>query len=137
MKKLLIITVLLLFAGIAFGQTLKKGAVAAVQELTVTLDPDVTMNQYLDFYKNKFIPAIEKAYQGSKGFLLKGDRGQLKNKIGGIWYFESAELRDKYWDSEGQATELGTAAAEKIAPIAEELQKLGETTWKYTDWIIL
>ena len=48
MKKLLVISVLILLTGVAFGQTLQKGGSFNLHVLTVTLDPDVTMNQWVD-----------------------------------------------------------------------------------------
>ena len=49
MKKLLLLIVLGLVATVAFGQALQKGNLLRIHYLTVDLDPDVTMNQYLDF----------------------------------------------------------------------------------------
>jgi hypothetical protein len=60
------------------AQTLKKGAVIAIRNYTFTLQPDVTMNQCLDFWTNKYIPACEKNYPGTRLFLLSGDRGEKK-----------------------------------------------------------
>ena len=45
MKKLLIVTAFLQFAGIAFGQTLKKGGVIAIHKMDVTLAAGVTLEQ--------------------------------------------------------------------------------------------
>ena len=136
MKKLIIVAVFILLAGTVFSQTLKKGTVLGIHHLTVTLAPDVTMDQYLDFINNKYLPEFEKHFDGWKGFLMKGDRGEHKNEYGLEWYIESLEARDKYFDSEGEMNDVGNAAMEKMSPILEEQEKLGTWTSTYTDWVI-
>ncbi len=137
MKKLLIISALLLFAGIAFGQTLKKGSLAAISVYTVTLNPGVTMDQYVDYALKNYDPAIEKSFPGTKAYSMKGDRGKDANKLGAIWIFESVEIRDKYFDTEGNMTELGSSSMQKLTPVLEELNNLGGNEREYTDWVIL
>ena len=100
MKKLVFITALFLLVGTAFGQTLKKGAVVCVNTFTYTLNTDVTMNQFLDFYLNKYIPEFEKCYPGVKTYVLWGDRGDKKNQIGTMDVYESVAVRDKYYPTE-------------------------------------
>jgi|WetSurSiteA1Bulk_404760.scaffolds.fasta_scaffold00146_14 hypothetical protein len=138
MKKLIFLIAISLFAGVAIGQTLKKGAVIAVRSYTVTLQPDVTMNQYLDFYLNKYIPAFEENMPGLKMYVLIGDRGAKKNQMGEIWYFESREIRNKYWPTEeGEGSDEVKAALDKMKPIVEEFSKyLLYQTEEFTDWII-
>ena len=137
MKKIIVITTFILLAGAAFGQTLQKGGILAVRSYTVILQPDVTMNQFLDFCINKYNPAFEKNYPGVKIFMLMGDRGEKKNQIGEILYFESVKLRDKYWPVEDTSSDFEKAAAEKMKPIDEEFRKLVvDITNDYTDWVI-
>ena len=64
MKNLILTAVLLLASIITFGQTLKKGNFVGVHVMTVNLDPDVTMNQFKDFFINKVIPEVEKHFPG-------------------------------------------------------------------------
>ena len=106
MRKLLIVSALLLFAGIAFGQTLKKGNILGVHHLTITLDPDVTMNQYLDLFENKYIPEFEKVFPDMKLILIRSIRGQNENKFGLIYYFESEKIRDQYFNGDDQDDQL-------------------------------
>lgn len=122
-----------------FAQTLKKGAVVAVSTYTITLNPDVTMNQFLDFYINKYIPEMEKNYPGIKEFVLSGDRGENKNQIGIITYFESVAVRDKYYPVENGTTSSDAVkvAEEKMKPLNDEASKLVVDAKRvYTDWII-
>lgn len=136
MKKLLVITALLMLAGVAFGQTLKKGGIMSVHNLTITLNPDVTMNQFLDFYNNKYLPETNKHFEGVKFFTLKGDRGENNNGFSVMMYMESMEVRNRYWPEAGKSSDEMSAIMEKLTPINTELSKLGTTTSTYTDWVI-
>ena len=138
MRKLLVVTAFLLFAGVASGQTLQKGGSFGLHVLTIELAPDLTMDQYLDFLNNKYIPKVEKHFKGVTVTLMEGDRGEHVNNIGWVNYFESEEARDRYWPEEGESTDEGKAAREKIQPFLDELEKLGTYTREYyTGWVIL
>jgi hypothetical protein len=136
MKKLLIITALILFAGIAFGQTLQKGNLIGVHSLTITLQPDVTMDQYMDFFTNKFIPKYQESFPGLKLQILKGDRGENENKLGLLFSFESVEARDKLWPTMDGPSELAQQGFAKLNPTWDELVKLGTWTSVHTDWVV-
>jgi hypothetical protein len=136
MKKLIIATVFILLTGTVFSQTLKKGTVLAIHNITVTLAPGVTMDQYMEFLSDKFLPEAEKNFDGWKGFLVKSDRGENINSIAVVYYIESLEARDKYFKSDGTMNDVGNAAVEKMSPIMEELKKLGTYTREYDDWVI-
>ena len=97
MRKLFVIAALLLFAGIAFGQALKKDAVMMFNiDSEVVLKPGVSMNEYIDFLLTTVKPELEKAWPGTKFIWLKGENVERVNSIIRIWYFESTEVRDKY-----------------------------------------
>jgi hypothetical protein len=137
-KRIIFLLAVFLITGIAFGQTLKKGAVVIVNTYEMTLKPDVTMNQFLDFYMNTYIPEFEKNYPGLKVFITYGDRGAHKYEIGEIMYCESVEIRDKYWPTEdGEVSEAARTAEAKMAQVNQESSKYvldGKRT--YTDWVI-
>jgi hypothetical protein len=138
MRKLLVITAFLLFAGIAFGQTIKGGVVLGVHDVTVVLEPDVTMNQYLDFVKTKVIPEFEKNFSGVKVFILKGTRGESEHGIGLVYWVESEELRDKYWPKDGETGEEATQALERMSDTMEKWGAMEVSyTTEYTDWVVL
>ena len=84
MRKLMIITALLLFAGIAFGQTLNEGNLIGVHVLKLEMNQGVTLDQCIKFMKEKYIPESEKAFEGTKIFLLKGLSGENQNELGMI-----------------------------------------------------
>jgi len=138
MKKLFFIPALFLLTGIAFGQTPHKGAIVVISNYEMTLKPDVSMDQFLDFYVNKFLPEFEKNYPGIKVYLLNGDRGENKYKIGEMMICESVEIRDKYWPTEnGENSEAAKAAEAKMTLINQEVAKfVVDAKRTYTDWII-
>ena len=138
MKKLFIITAFLLFAGIAFGQSVKSGVILGLHEVTVTLDPDVTMNQYLEFMNNKFKPEFDKMFPGLKIFVLKGTRGENENGIALLYWVDSEELRDKLFPNNSDISEEFTKAYEKMSKTVEELGAMEVSfSTEYTDWKVL
>ena len=136
MKKLIVITVLILFTGFTFGQTLQKGNLIGMHVLTINLDPDITMNQYLKAFSNKVIPEIEKNAPGWELFLVKGIRGENENSFGLIYVIESEDVRNKYNNDDSSPTELGISLRKKMQPFMDELNQLGTWTTEYTDWLV-
>jgi hypothetical protein len=136
MRKSLVIFVLLLITGVTFGQTLQKGNLIGVHSITITLKPDVTMDQYLDFFTNQLIPKWEESFPGMELHILRGDRGEDENNVGLLFFFKSAEIRDKYWPNINQASALAQEGYNKFVPTQEELAKLGTYTSVHTDWIV-
>jgi len=139
-KTFLLICLLLGFSMTQLSaQTLKKGAVVAVSTYELILSPDVSMNQFIDFYNNKYIPEYEKNFPGVKMYPLMGDRGENKNIAGGMLVFESVAVRDKYYPKENEeVSEITAAANEKMQAIGAEATKLVVvfTRETYTDWIV-
>jgi len=137
MRRLLIITALLLFTGVLNAQTIKEGNVIAIAEWEFTLHPDATMNQAIDVIK-KYCQAFEEAYPGTKMFLLQGERGEDKYQYSTLLFFESQEIRDKYWPKEGEAGPSDEAAQKILAPVFEEGSKLIiNSESESTDWLVL
>ena len=126
-------------AGAIFGQTLQKGILIGMHVETLIPNPDVTYNQFKDFFVNKYLPEWNKLFEGDmKVYFAEGERGADDNCVSLLWVFNSVEVRDKYFDKEGNNTELFNSRAEKFSQsIDEELNKLGTFSEKhYTDWII-
>ena len=136
MKKLVIITALVLFAGVAFGQTIKKGGAIGIHAWTLKLNPDVTMNQFLELWENTAVPAMKKAIPEQTPFLLKGIGANNKFEYAGLYYYNSIEDFRKYWKEDGP-TEKGAAVMQTYGPLLEEISKLGEFTYTAKDWIII
>jgi hypothetical protein len=141
MKKLIIAVAFILLAGTAFSQTLQKGGLLGHWTPSITLAPDVTMDQYMDFVKNKYLPAFEEHLPGMRGFIMQGGgdylEGDVKNEYVYLFYVESAEVFHKYFDTEYNITDEGAAAMEKLGPIIEEYKKLGTDAGKRVMWTIL
>jgi hypothetical protein len=141
MKKLLIVTALVLFAGIAFGQTLEKGNILALHVITVNLDPDVSYNQWKNIGLTKLIPELNKQFQGDvKFYFAEVDRGDDENGLSLIYIFKSLEARAKYFTEEGASTELFNSRYEKaMQAFPDEISALGTTSFSYghyNDWVI-
>ena len=135
MKNITLLFVMILFAGLAFGQSLKKGSFVSLHLEDVKLAPGATMEQYVDFLINKWIPEYEKAF-GSKVNFLKGIRGEHKNQYAMLIFYDSEATRDKYFNDDGTGTEAGKNATKKMEPLNKALEKFGTSKSKYTDWVV-
>lgn len=137
MKKLVFITAMILLSVFAFGQGLQKGNLIGTHVMTVTLQPGVTMEQFIAFYNSKVIPEINNFDPDWKVYLVKSIRGDIKNSFGTIHVIKSEKVRDKYYNADGSSNELGNSWNEKLKPVVDELKKLGTSTTTYTDWVII
>jgi hypothetical protein len=136
MKKLAFAVVFILLSGFVSGQSLQKGNLIGTHVMTVNLKPGVTMDQFVEFFKSKVIPEMNKFEPDWKIYLVKGIRGDLKNSFGMIHVVKSEKIRDKYNNDDGSATELGKSVSDKLKPVFDELEKLGTFTTTYTDWVV-
>jgi hypothetical protein len=136
MKKLIFITGLILLSGFIFGQSLQKGNLVGTHVMTVTLKPGVTMEQFIEFYKSKVIPEMNKIEPDWKVYLVKSIRGDVKNSFGLIHVVKSEKVRDRYNNDDGSSTELGKSVSDKLKPVFDELEKLGTVTTTYNDWLV-
>lgn len=136
MKKIIIIIALASIAKFSIAQQLQKGNLVGVHTLSVTLKPGATMEQFEDFYSNKYIPALEQAFKGMKGSFVKARRGEHENKYGILWIVKTEQDRDQYFNSDGSFNEAGKAAIAKIADEEKELEKIATTSSVFTDWIV-
>jgi hypothetical protein len=136
MKKLMAIAALILFSGVAYGQTLDKGYIVGFHTFSLHLDPDATFNQYKNFFIQEYIPELDKNFPDIKHYFTEGNRTENKNKIGFIVVFESQEIKDKYYNKDGSQTDLMISIQERIRPTRAELDRLGTVNTEYTEWII-
>ena len=115
---------------------LEKGSILGIHVVSdIELKLGVTNAQVEDFLINTYFPSFNELAKDFKIIPLKGLRGEYKDKIGYIMYFSSVEVRNSYWESEGNMTEKGQEVFQKLQPIIEEQEKL--FTFKkdpYTDW---
>jgi hypothetical protein len=122
----------ILIAGITSGQTLPKGTCFGLHVMTINLDPNVTLNQFLEVFKNKVVPSIEKNFQANCYF-IKGIRGESENCFGMMMVYKSVADRDKFFKEDGSYNETEQAAYDKMKPVIDELAKLGVFTRKVSD----
>jgi hypothetical protein len=83
MRKTVFAAGLLLLAGVAHAQPLRKGNLVGVHHMSVKLQPKVTMEQFVDFYNKKAVPEYEKAWPGWKVYPVRRVRGE---KADGVVY---------------------------------------------------
>jgi len=136
MKKIIVITALILFSGITYGQALEKGNLIGLHVFSLNLDPDVTFNQYKNFFIQEYIPELNKNFSDVKHYFTEGNRVENNNDIGLLVVFGSQEVKKKYYNEDGSRTELMIAIQEKIRHTRAELDRLGTVTAEYTEWMI-
>ena len=138
-KMLLMLCLLMgLFVTQLTAQNLQKDNLLGMHVINITLAPNVTMDKFLDFYTNKFLPEYEKSFPGIKLYVIKGIRGENENKFGLLYVLKSTEVRDKYWPQKDINSEVYQERMKKLEPLVVERKKLA--TWteaSQTDWIIL
>jgi hypothetical protein len=136
MKKLILACALLLLTSFTYGQDIKKGTLVGIHTWDVKLAPGVTIEQYLSAYYSKVTPVAEKAYPGWKSYPIKRLRGD-KSPTYGLMIIVPEKERSKYYNADETPTELGKAAAQKLAEAQKELSKLGSiSTDHYIDWLV-
>ena len=138
MKKLMLVAVIILVTGVTFGQALKKGMVVAVNSYELILNDNVTLDQFLAFTQQKYIPEIEKIVPGIKVYVLTGDRGENKFRYGELMVFDDVATRDKYYPKEDDTatSEASRALMPKLMPLGIEYNKFVKSMNRvYTDWI--
>ena len=135
MKKILFLSTLAFYSITLNAQTLQKGNLVGMHEVSVELKGNTTMQQFVDFFANKYAPAFAKAFS-AEIHVLKYVRGEAKNKLGYIFIIKNETERNKYFNQDGSLNTTGKAALAKVKTISEELDKLGKTSGGYTDWVV-
>jgi uncharacterized protein (TIGR02246 family) len=121
----------------AAAPTFKKGNVVGLHVGQIKLQPGVTIDQFAQHYRESVIPEFEKTYPDVKLYLIRGIRGENKNGIGLIYFFESDDIRNKYFNPDETPTEAGKVLNAKMQPTYDALAKLrASATTKYTDWVV-
>ena len=118
-----------------------KGNMLSLHLANVKLKPGVTPERFMEFFNTTVIPEFGKHWPDVKVFTAKAIRGQHKNNIGVIYYFESEDARNKYFSEDGAPTSDGLAMLEKMQPTLDRLEKdYGANNsadgTAYTDWIV-
>lgn len=115
----------------------QKGNVFGVHVADVKLQRGVSLDQFAKYYKETVIPEFEKNYPDVKLYFIKGLRGENKDRIGLIYYFESDDVRNKYFNPDETPTEEFKMMEAKMKPAYDGLAKLRTSaSTKYTDWVV-
>ena len=136
MKKLLFLISVLLLMGPVSGQSIKKGSVVSIFTMTITLQEDVTMNQFLQFFESKFLPELEKTFS-CETHLVRGMNREIKDQLGIIWRYDSKKKFNTYWNDDGSPTESGQAGIDSLKPVIDELEEFGTFSRTVNDWLVL
>ncbi|WP_347159033.1 hypothetical protein [Pontibacter chitinilyticus] len=140
MKKGLFTFAFALMCIFSFGQTLPEGSLISVHPFTPTLKEGVSMENFVNFYKTKVIPAYENAFPGVKMYVSKRLRGQDSSSVGIVFIFDTEANRNKYFNNDDTPTELGKVAFTKLNDIGKEFGKFvmpSNAPEIYTDWLVL
>jgi hypothetical protein len=138
MKKVLLLNAMLLLSTCMFAQTLKKGSLLGLHKGTVTLSPNVTMEQFKNYYFNVYAAEFAKLFK-VKLVEVTGVRGEYAKKndndMAMLFIFEP-KAREKYFETEGKLNAQGNELFAKLKTYSDEVNKLGKFTSTYTDWEI-
>jgi hypothetical protein len=144
MKKIILSVAFILLTGTIFGQTLSKDAVLALRIYNFELLPGAT-NEQVENYLTKQSIDFNNSFDDIKLYMIKGLRGENENKLAGILYMPSDDVRNKYFTNDpGGVTEAGQLLLKKFQETVTGLQKFVTTesaaqfatSTNYTDWEI-
>ncbi|MFB6343136.1 hypothetical protein ACE1ET_15530 [Saccharicrinis sp. FJH62] len=135
MKKLVLLSVFILTVCFTYGQKLQKDGVVCIHTLTVNLNQDVSMSQYLAVLEDKLIPVYEKLAE-CKIFITKGLNRETEGQYGMIYVYKSKDVFNTYWQDDGSPTEKGDDVIKKLQPAIDELNQLGTLNVIVNDWAI-
>jgi hypothetical protein len=131
-------TTLLLAASMVVGQAEETKVMPVFAVHHFELKEGIEAEQFESFAAGEFAKAFAKPHHGLRAVILKGDRGALKGKYAMMIFFESKELRDKYFPVEGGGASdaLRETATPSRTQAMEKLQTFVERK-AYTDFISL
>ncbi len=137
LKTLFIIIAVIFLTAAVHGQSLKRGNIIGIHEWKITLNGNVTRDQFEKFMLEEYIPALEKKCPGLNVILMKGERGNIRCDYGIIFHFKTLESRNEWFPNQGIRSEKGKIAMEKVKPFSDKLHEMVQIESTYTDWIIL
>lgn len=114
----------------------QHGGSFGLHELSVRLQPGVTMDQFLEFLVNRYVPEVEKHYRGRQVLIMKKRGDPDETHIAWVNYFVSEQSRDTYWPEPDKPSEKADVALREVQSILFELFELGDWTEEYTTWLI-
>jgi|SRR3977135_4092581 hypothetical protein len=101
---------------------------------TIELHSGVKPEDFERFVVEEYYPSQH--WPGVVSHVLKGDRGEREGKYLVMLEFESAESRDRFFPTPGQASEEGQRFLESTRAIREKWATLGTAQGTtYTDYV--
>ncbi len=109
--------------GIGITQLSAQGGII-FDTFIVTLRQGVTMEQYLDFLKTRYVSEYNKNFPGSKLTIGSPDSWRKKNQYSFFYTFESDKEYSKYYKNNGKdVSDECKAGWEKMKSLNEEENK--------------
>jgi len=101
----------------------QNGGILVLDSFIVTLLPGVTMDQYLDFLKTKYVSEYDKNFPGSSLIIVSPDIWKKKNQYSFFYNFESTKEWYKYYPDGKEMSAECKAAWEKMKSVKQEESK--------------
>ena len=101
----------------------QNGGILVFDSYMVTLRPGVTMDQYLDFLKTKYVSEYDKNFPGSSVKIVSPDMWLKKNQYSFFYNFESTKGWYKYYPNGKEMSAECKAAWEKMKSVKQEESK--------------
>jgi hypothetical protein len=119
------------------AQQLQKGNLVGLHTVKVTLKPGVTMDEFVRYWTEEYVPAFNSMDQGWKLIPLKSLRGEVpKDNLGMLFIINSEKDRDKFYNPDGSPSDISKVTDEKMKSYNDKMDKLATTESIYTDWIV-
>jgi len=135
-SRILITLTVLLLAITAYGQKVNTGKVVSIFEIEVTLEDNMTFEQFEKLYLEEYISAATKNFPGAQFNLLKGERGKRTGKYTEFVIWESLEERNRWFPENGQASEEAKQAFAKMKDIQDRMMNMASSI-TFTDYTVL
>lgn len=100
-----------------------KGNFIVYNTYVVTLRPGITMGQYLDFLRTKYIPEYDKNFPGSSLTISSPDFWMVKNQYALFFMFDSEKEYHGYYPKEKEMSSECKAGWEKMKSVEKEAYK--------------
>jgi hypothetical protein len=100
-----------------------SGGILVFDTFIVTLRPGVTMDQYVDFLKTKFVSEYDKNFPGSKLTIVSPVSWMKKNQYSFFYNFKSTKEWYKYYPNGTEMSAEAKAAWEKMKSVKQEESK--------------
>lgn len=108
------------------GKTIKlhQGAVVGVFECEIALEDGMTFEGLEEFYREEYIPAFMKNFQGAQLIVFKGERGERTGKYTEIIVLKSLAEFNKWVTEDGYLNEKARQAFENMGKTQERMEKM-------------